>query len=340
MKVFFTAEANEDVVSKLREHFDIEFDGWNIGGDVFSEEELIQKLEDVDIFVTSYDKVTSKVIESSKNLKLIGCTRSNPVNINLDACKRNGVQVFNTPGRNSDVTAEFAVGMLLNISRNITLANRHIVDGAVIQDETPTEMKKDVTWGLVKNNRPYNMFKGPQIKNKNVGIIGYGSIGKRVADIMTGFGANILVYDPYKNRLDVENPSTKLVDLEELIEKSDYISCHTKITPETEGLFNKETFKKMKNNAFLINNSRGAIINEGDLHEALKNGEIAGAALDVFGYEPLYKEHLFIKEPLDNLLLTPHISGASDDSIINGTKLLVDELINYKKNGNLLFKVV
>lgn len=338
MKILFTAEADNEVLKLLDKEYELILDGWNQGKSILGEEELIEKLQGIDIFATSYDKVTKKVIESCPSLKLIACTRSTPVNIDIESAKENGIEVINTPGRNSDVTAEFAVGMLLDITRNITAANQKIKNFDVIMDDSPLEEKKDVTWGMVKGIRPYHAFKGVQIKNKNMGILGYGSIGKRVAKIMEGFGTRILVFDPYINRMDIESPSVKVVDWDTLLKEADFISCHTKITSDTKGIFNKEAFLKMKKTAFLINNSRGAIINEHDLHWALKNGEIAGAALDVFEYEPLYKEHIFIREPLDNLLLTPHISGSSDDAITNGTIMLIDELNRYRKGKDLLFR--
>ncbi|HBQ42825.1 MAG TPA: dihydrofolate reductase, partial [Lactobacillus acetotolerans] len=176
-----------------------------------------------------------------------------------------------------------------------------------------------------------------QIKNKNVGIVGYGSIGKRVAKILEGFSAYILVYDPYVSRVEIDCPSMRKVDFGELLTQADFISCNLKITPETKGLFNYETFKKMKETAYFINNSRGAVVVEGDLVKALKERQIAGAALDVFEYEPLYKGHPFISGELDNILLTPHISGASPDAIVNGTVMLVDEIKRFINNEPLLY---
>lgn len=338
-KVLFTAEADDIILKDLYEICDVEEDGWKTKGTVLGEDELIKKLNKKDIFVTSYDVVSRKVIENSKDLKLILCTRSNPVNIDVQAAKEFGVKVAYTPGRNSDATAEFAVALLLNIARNVTFANRAIMNHDIITDNenAPETLKTDVTWGMVKNTRPYHKFQGAQIKNKKVGIVGFGSIGRRVAKIMEGFGAYVLVYDPYISRIDIDCPSMRKVNFEELVTEADFISCHIKVTPETTGLFNYETFKKMKKTAYFINNSRGAILVENDLVKALKEGEIAGAALDVYQYEPLYKGHPFITEQLDNLLLTPHISGASYDAIINGTIMLIDEIKRFINNEPLLY---
>ena len=338
-KVLLTAEADDNILKRLYEVCDVEEDGWKTKGITFSEDQLISKLQQKDIFVTSYDVVSRKVIESSRSLKLIACTRSNPVNIDVEAAKEFGIKVVYTSGRNSDATAEFAVALLLDIARNVTFANRAIMNADVITDneQAPAIKKTDVTWGMVKNVRPYHRFQGVQIKNKNVGIVGYGSIGRRVAKILEGFGAYILVYDPYVSRVEIDCPSMRKVDFEELVAEADFISCHIKITPETRGLFNYDTFGKMKKSAYFVNNSRGAVVVEEDLVRALKERQIAGAALDVFEYEPLYKGHPFISGGLDNLLLTPHISGASPDAIVNGTVMLVDEIKRFINNEPLLY---
>ena len=337
--VLLTAEADDNILKRLYEVCDVEEDGWKTKGITLSEDELISKLYKKDIFVTSYDVVSRKVIENSKSLKLIACTRSNPVNIDVEAAKEFEIKVVYTPGRNSDATAEFAVVLLLDIARNVTFANRAIMNLDVVteNEKAPEIKKKDVTWGMVKNIRPYHKFQGVQIKNKNVGIVGFGSIGKRVAKILEGFSAYILVYDPYVSRVEIDCPSMRKVDFGELLTQADFISCHLKITPETKGLFNYETFKKMKETAYFINNSRGAVVVEGDLVKALKERQIAGAALDVFEYEPLYKGHPFISGELDNILLTPHISGASPDAIVNGTVMLVDEIKRFINNEPLLY---
>jgi D-3-phosphoglycerate dehydrogenase len=228
--------------------------------------------------------------------------------------------------------------MLLDITRNITFANRAIVDLSAVTDDrcAPAEKKTDVTWGKVKNIHPYTRFQGVQIKNKNAGIAGFGSIGRRVAHIMRGFGAHVLVCDPYMSAVDINSPGMRLVDFDTLLRESDFIFCHTKITSETRGIFNLNAFQKMKPSAFFINNSRGAVVVEADLVTALKENLIAGAALDVFEYEPLYAGHPFVSGELDNLLVTPHISGASDDAITNGTMMLVEEIKHFINNEPVL----
>jgi D-3-phosphoglycerate dehydrogenase len=337
-EVLFTAEADDRILQQLDFLCNLRFAGWKLNRELLSEGELIEKLKGVQIFALSYDTVSRKVIENSPDLKLIVCTRANPVNVDILAAKERGIVIAYTPGRNSDVTAEFAVGLLLDIARNITFANRAIMDHSAVSDDPdiPPRKKSDVTWGKVKNIHPYTRFQGVQIKNKNAGIVGFGSIGRRVARIMEGFGAYVLVYDPYVSGVDINSPGMCLVDFDTLLKESDFISCHTKVTEETTGMFDYKAFQKMKETAFFINNSRGAIVVEEDLIRALREHIIAGAALDVFEYEPLWAGHPFASGQLDNLLVTPHISGASEDAIINGTQLLVDEIKRFINNEPIL----
>lgn len=337
LKVFFTAEADDELLQQLDSFCDVEYAGWKVSREIFTEEELIQRLQEKEVFVTSYDRVTKNVIDNCKSLKMIICTRSNPVNVDQKAAAEQGILVSYTPGRNSDATAEFAVGILLSLIRNITAANKAILDGSAIIDDKPKELKKDVTWGKVKDCHPYKQFQGPQIHGKTAGIVGYGSIGRKVGAILKGFGANLKIYDPYCSKVDIDAPGVELVDFNEVLEKSDFIFSHMKVTEETKGMFDKNAFDKMKSTAFFVNNSRGAVVVEDDLIDALRQHKIAGAALDVFEYEPLYKGHPFVTGELDNILVTPHISGACPDAIKNGTIILIETLKRYAEGKKPLY---
>lgn len=339
IKVLLTAEAVNEKIKPLEELCDIRYDGWNQKLRPFSDDQLIERMDGVSVLLTSYDKVTRKVFEQCPDLKLIICTRSTPANIDMAAAKEFGVTVCNTPNRNADVTAEFAVAMIMALARNLVAANRAIMDGSIVLDEQPalTERKADVTWTAVNGISPYKVFQGAQIFGKTMGIVGYGGIGRKVAKIMRGFGCHVLVYDPYV--ASVSDEDTRLVDLDTLLAESDFISCHTKVSPSTEGMFNYEAFCKMKPTTYFINNSRGAMVVEDDLLRALREGKIAGAALDVFSDEPLYKAHPFLTYEGSNLILTPHISGASPDAIVNGTQMMVEEVTRFLNNSPLQYRL-
>lgn len=342
MQVLFTAEANNELLQELKPYCDFSFKGWNQGQPVIKQDDvLISLLKDKQIFVTSYDSVTRNVLDCCPKLKLIICTRSTPANIDLQAAQEKGVVVCTTPGRNADATAEFAVALLLNVARNISFANRAILEKKIVTDDLqkPATAKKDMTWPTVKGVSPYLAYQGVQIKNKNVGIVGFGAIGRRVAKILAGFDARILVYDPFVSGCEINSPSMQKVDFDELLAQADFISCHTKVNDSTRGMFCYDTFCKMKRTAYFINNSRGAIVVEEDLIRALREKKIQGAALDVFDYEPLYEGHPFLSGEFEHLLITPHISGASPDAIINGTQMLVEEIRRYVSRQPLLYRV-
>lgn len=339
MNVLLTAEAVNEKMLPLEDICNIRYDGWNQKLRPFDEDQLIERLSGVSILLTSYDKVTRKVFEQCPSLKLVICTRSTPVNIDLEAAREHGVIVCNTPNRNADVTAEFAVALILALARNVIHGNRAIMDGRIVlpEDAPPASAKKDVTWSEVNGISPYKAFQGVQICGKTMGIVGYGGIGRRVAKIMRGFGAHILVYDPYVKSVDEED--TLLVDFQTLLRRADFISCHTKVCADTIGMFDYNAFVQMKPTAFFINNSRGAMVKEDDLLRALEEHQIAGAALDVFSCEPLYRGHPFLKTRPDNLIMTPHISGASPDAIVNGTQMMVDEVMRFLSDQPLRYRL-
>ena len=337
-KILLTAEVDEAQVDEIYKLGTVVEAGWKKELKKLNEDELLELMDDVDILITSYDRVSEKVIENSPKLKLVACTRANPVNVDIEAAKRKGVRVVYTPERNSDSTAEFAIALILNIARNIPMAYKAILDGKIALDE-PIPQKKDVTWSVVKGISPYVHYKGYQLKNKTLGVVGFGSIGRRVSRIARGFGMNVLVFDPFVSEINVDEPGQKKVAFDDLLEESDFITCHCKVTDGTRNMFSMEQFKKMKKSAFFINNSRGGVVSEKDLITALKTKEIAGAALDVFENEPLHRNHPFVNGEIENIVITPHIGGATYDSIVNHTKLAISDVKNFINNEPLVYSM-
>lgn len=340
MNILITAEIDKDNLGYLKEIGNVEFKGWNVDYTKFEENELIELLEGVDIFVTSYDKVTKKVIDACKDLKLIVCTRANPVNIDSKAAKDRGIPVVFTPGRNSDSAAEFTIGLMLSIARKIPQIHKELKDGNFLGDKsqnaTKEGLKADVTWSM-GDQSPYILFKGTQLKGRTLGIIGFGSIGRRVGAIAKAFGMRLLIFDPFIPDFEINEASQKKVELEELFKESDFITLHTKVDESTIGMINKDTLSLMKESAYLINSSRGAMVVEEDLIEALRKGTIAGAALDVFENEPIDKNSPLINE-LDNVVITAHLAGATWDVITNHTEVTVAEIKRFVNGQQLLFQ--
>lgn len=196
-------------------------------------------------------------------------------------------------------------------------------------------LKRDITWALGKDT-PYIQYKGYQMKGRTLGIVGYGSIGRRVASICRGFGMKIIAFDPYLDKTafeDVYFTDTLL----ELANKADVVSVHSKDSPSTYHIIDKDFLENMKTGSFFINTSRGALVDEAALVEALREGRIMGAALDVFEKEPIRRDHPFLGE-LENCVVTPHLAGATYDAIDNHTEQLVRDVLHFIKGEELEFE--
>lgn len=342
MKIFFTAEYAPYFVKPLYKMGDVIFDGWAIGLPKMEETQLIEKTKDADIIITSYDDITREVIEHAKNLKLIACTRATPVNVDVIAAKERNIPVIYTPGRNSDSTAELTIALMLCVARNIPMAYKALKEGKFTGNDTRLKntkegLKADVIWDM-KEDSPYMVFKGCELKGKTLGILGYGSIGKRVGNIARAFGMKLLIYDPYQCEIDIERIDVKKAStLNEVMKESDFITSHMKVTPQTTGIISKEKIALMKKTAFFINCSRGAILDEQALIEALREKRIAGAAFDVYASEPIARNHPYITE-FDNVVITPHIAGATMDVLINHTKQIISDINRFINHEPLLYE--
>ncbi len=341
MQVLCTAETSPEI-QQLEKVIQIHYAGWATEQRILSEDEMaeLMAVHQPEILLTSYDPITRRVIESSSKLKLVVCTRANPVNVD-DACLREkGIPLSYAPERNSDSTAEYTVAMMLSVMRRIPNAHHDLKTGLHTAEEKPVQdtkagLRRDITWALGKDT-PYVHYKGFQMKGRTLGIVGYGSIGRRVGEICRAFGMKIMVYDPYLP--EEEKDDAVFADtLLELAQEADVLTVHSKDTPETFQMINREFLRHMKPSAFFINTSRGALVDEEALVEALASRKIAGAALDVFESEPIWENHPLLKE-CDNVVLTPHLAGATHDAIENHTRQLVTDVTHFLKGEDLEFE--
>lgn len=342
MEIFFTAEYDKKQLNEINSLGNVTFDGWAVGLPKLKEEELLEKSKNADIIITSYDDITRNVIENAKNLKLIVCTRATPVNVDVKAANEKGIPVIYTPGRNSDSTAEFAIGLMLSIARKIPMAYKSLKEGKFLGNplenkKTKKGLKDDVIWDMNMDS-PYVIFKGTQLKGKTLGIVGYGSIGKRVGNIARAFGMKLIIFDPYQGEVDIEQIGVeKATTLNYLMKESDFITLHMKVNEKTKKIINEDLISLMKKTAYLINCSRGAVLDEEAIIKALKNNSIAGAAFDVYESEPLSNNHPFVSE-LDNVVITPHIAGATNAVLTNHTKMIISEINRFINKENLLYQ--
>ena len=326
-KAFVSAEMDYEIAKELEEYLDIEYD-W--GNAVLSEDRMKALCADKDILITSYDPVTRAVIDASPNLGLIVCTRANPVNVDTAYAAEKGIPVSYAVDRNADTTAEFTMGLILALTRRIAFAYRDLCGGRFVAEDIGSHgsesAKRDVTWSTGEES-PYVTYKGFQLKGHSVGIVGLGSIGRRVARLCHAFGMEVWA-TPSRTRPEEIPDYVHIAALEEFAPIVDVLTVHLKDTPSTQKLINADIFRAMKKTAVLINDSRGAVVDEDALVQALREGEIAGAAIDVFPTEPIAKDHPFFSMP-DKVLITPHIAGATWDAIANHTREFVTDVKHF-----------
>jgi D-3-phosphoglycerate dehydrogenase len=271
----------------------------------YSEDRLIEEIKDVDaVIITSQHRITRRVLEKANKLKVVVKYGSKPGmdNVDLKAATERGIIVSYTHGANSDSVAEYTIALILILLRKIFNSYSNLRQGRW-RDES---------------------LLGHDLLGKTVGIIGLGSIGYKVAEKIKGFGVNLLAYTRASES--AEKVGAKLVDLETLLKESDIVTIHTSLREDTLHLIGEEELKLMKRSAIIINTARGAIIDEGALIKALKEGWIAGAALDVFTEEPIKPDNPLLK--MDNVILTPHVASFSYEAFQREAFTAAEEVLN------------
>ncbi|MEM9903403.1 MAG: phosphoglycerate dehydrogenase [Cyanobacteria bacterium P01_D01_bin.44] len=259
-----------------------------------SPEELVKIIADYDaLMIRSGTKVTAAVIEAGKNIKIIGRAGVGVDNVDVPAATRRGIVVVNSPEGNTIAAAEHALAMMLSISRLIPVADHSV---------------KAKEWNRKK-------FTGVEVYKKTLGVVGLGKIGSHVATVARSMGMKLLAYDPFISSERAEEIGCRLVDLDLLFQESDYITLHIPKTPDTAHLINAEALAKMKPTARIVNCARGGIIDENALYEAIRDGQIAGAALDVYESEPLGDSPL--RDLGNAIVLTPHLGASTEEAQVN-----------------------
>ena len=276
-----------------------------------SPKQLVRELDDSECLVVHGAPVTDAVLDASKALKLVCCARGGPVNIDLSAATKRKIPVVTAPGKNADAVADLAIALMIMLSRNLVHALDHV--------------KKTKVVGA--DNYEGNQFFGHELGGKILGLIGYGRVGSKVAARALGFGMNVLVYDPYVEKSKIEAPGIRVRDFESLLKSSDYISLHARESKENENLLGAKEFSLMKKSAFFLNTARPSMVNEVALYDSLKDHRIAGAAMDVLKYDPVRPTNPLLT--LDNVIVTPHIGGATFETTTKGAEIAAKQLQRY-----------
>jgi D-3-phosphoglycerate dehydrogenase len=268
-------------------------------------DDLKRRIADADIVIVGWSKLTKDVINSAKKLRMISIWATSCHYADIQTAKERGIMVTHVPSYATEAVAEHAFALLLAAARKLLSADRHVRKGGF-------------DW------RP---FGGVELRGKTLGVIGTGSIGCRVAEISRAFEMQVLGYDKYPDRKRAKELGLKYVDLPMLLEKSDFITLHITLTPETERLLGKKEFEAMKNGVIIVNTSQGKVIDEKVLSEALKSGRVSYAGLDVFEEEPPSKGNPLFK--LNNTILTPHVGFHTIEATKRCSDICIDNVAKF-----------
>lgn len=296
MKVFVADDVNNDKLAPLRE----------AGIEVVKEtklppEELAKRIKDADgVIVRSATKITAEIMDAGEKLRVIGRAGVGVDNIDVKAATQRGIVVMNAPDGNTITTAEHSIALLVSMARNVPQAHAKLQNGV---------------WDK-------KSFVGVELNGKTLGVIGLGRIGKHVAKIAKGFGMKIFAFDPFVSPEQAKEFGFELGTLDEVFANADFLTIHTPVTSETKNIIGTDAFGKMKKGVRIVNCARGGLVDEAALLEAIENGTVAAAALDVFSSEPLDENSPLLKNP--NIITTPHL-GASTTEAQEGVALTVAE---------------
>jgi D-3-phosphoglycerate dehydrogenase len=274
---------------------------------LYNDEQLAERMqaEGASIVVCEGDRVGPATLDLKP--VVVGATRGDPTNVDVAAATERGVPVLHAPGRNADAVAELTVGLLFAAARHVVPADKDVRAGDTYKDGTI----------------PYQRFRGWEVNGRTAGIVGYGAIGRALAWRLEGLGMRVIAYDPYAKEA--------AYSLDDLLAESDVVSMHAPVTPDTMKMIGEKQFAQMKEGAIYLNAARAALHDVDALVDALQSGHLASAGLDHFDGEVLPPDAPLAQ--LKNVVLTPHIGGATYDTEANHTSLIVDGLVTLLAGG-------
>ncbi|MBU7591742.1 2-hydroxyacid dehydrogenase [Metabacillus halosaccharovorans] len=318
MNVLITAPYNQTGLKEVKSLFGgYTYRCWKENGRAFHEDELISLLKETKAegLIAELDKVTEKVFESVPELKFVGVCRGMPSNVNIEAASKRGIPVFYTPARNAQAVAEQFIGNLITFYRHTIPSSEWLKkekwDGDYLQ--------------------AYVKFKGNEISGKTIGLVGFGAVGRKLANILKAFDCHIHYYDPY---VESDDSTYTRVSLDEVFSSSDVVSIHLPRTDETIEMIDEYYLGLMREDAVLVNTSRAVVVKRDALVNVLKEGKIRGAILDVFYHEPPDKSDYEIIQ-LPNVLATPHLAGASFEVEDHHVSIMNQALVKWSTKQSL-----
>lgn len=273
--------------------------------------EIVEAVGDAEAIAVHFAPVPKAVLEAGQNLKLVVVARAGFENINVEVASERGIAVVNLQGRNAPAVAEQAIALMLAETRDVARADRWIRAGR---------------WPKEYPQEAYDLY------GCTVGVIGFGQVARQLAPRLSGFNVRMLVYDPYVGAETIESfGGEKVEELDTVFREGDFVNLHARLTDETRRFIGREHFEQMKPTAYFINNARSRMVRYDDLYEALKEGSIAGAALDVHDDEPLGAENPWVG--LENVTLAPHIAGATTSTQENTVRMTAEAIKEFADTG-------
>ncbi len=270
-------------------------------------DEIANAIAEADIVVCNKTLLNEDTLKSAKTLKYIGLFATGYNNIDIDYCSKHGITVCNAGSYSTNAVAQHTFALILEHFNNTANYNQYVQDG------------------LWKRSKTFSPFVYPlsELAGKTIGIVGFGNIGRAVAKIANAFEMNVIAY----NRSEKSAENVKFVSLEELIESSDIVTVHCPLNAQSENMFNKETFAKMKHGALFVNTARGGVMNENDLYDALNSGHLGGACIDTLKVEPMEQNCILMQAK--NCIITPHIAWAPVKTRLRLMDIVTSNIRNY-----------
>ncbi len=311
MKILISDPLHDKGVEIFKEQgFEVEV---NTG---LSPEDLHSAIKGVSgLVIRSATKVDQALLEAADELKVVGRAGTGLDNVDIPAATEAGVVIMNTPGQNSNAAAELAMGHIFALSRHIARGNR----------------------GLKEGKWEKKQLRGRELKGKTLGIVGMGNIGRILAELGAGVKMKVIGFDPFLDAAEIKARGAEPMSFEDILAQADYISVHVPKTAETSSLFNAENIAKMKDGAYLVNCARGGIVDEEALCDALADGKLAGAALDVFEVEPLPADSRLVFA--DDVTCTPHLGANTYEAQENVAVAVANQMSKFLKTGEAEFAV-
>ncbi|MCV3211649.1 oxidoreductase [Mesorhizobium sp. YC-39] len=333
-RVLATADLSPEGIALLHEMSELNLLGWAAGEWFCDRKQLMDAIADAEVVIAGYERFDEELLAAARRLRAILSVRSAPeANIDVAAATARGIAVVHTLGRTDHGVAEFTVALALGLTRHLIPA------GAWIKSRSPDfdageDFFRGTVWGRGASS-PQLAFTGIELHGRTLGIVGFGAIGRVVAEKFSGFGMNTVVHDPYVDSAELRALGVEPVALDELLARSAIVTLHARLSTQTRGMIGADQLNRMGRGAYLINTGRAGLIDTGALLLALDREQIAGAALDVFDTEPPSARDPLVTHP--RVLATPHIAAWTEEMRVRHTRSIVQNLqrLLAGKPGNL-----